>query len=296
MEATDGSAAAGIDPPVVERSRPPLRDPGHSQRWGSDASEGSADVVRQDERAPFREALERAREAAWPAGEHVGQEGFMRADEIRRLARRAGIGPGVPTLDLCCGVGGPGRLLTAELGCRYLGVDCSASAVAIARELAGDLPCRFEQAHVPPLPAGRFEVVLLLETMLAFADKRALIEEVARVLEPGGRFAFTAEVGSPLTPAERARMPDADTVWLIDAAELGTLLHELGCTVTWQEECSAPHQAMATALLRSFRADSAAIARQVGRRALTELIAAHELWSHWLGGRVRKVAVVAEKR
>ena len=65
-------------------------------------------------------------------------------------------------------------MITAESGCHYLGVDHSASALATARELAGKLPCRFEQAHLPPLPEGRFEVVLLLETMLAFPDKGRL--------------------------------------------------------------------------------------------------------------------------
>ena len=63
----------------------------------------------------------------------------MTAGEIRALAVQAGIGPGVTVLDLCCGVGGPGRFLTRELSCDYLGVDASASAVAVARERAGDL-------------------------------------------------------------------------------------------------------------------------------------------------------------
>jgi SAM-dependent methyltransferase len=185
-------------------------------------------VVRQDERAPFLVALHRARKSAYLPGEHVGQESFLRAGEIRRLGRRARIGPGVLVLDLCCGVGGPGRYLAAVLGCRYLGVDYSASAVEIARRLAGDLPCRFEQLHVPPLPDDRFEVVLLLETMLAFPDKRALLGEVARVLVPGGRFAFTLEEGAPLTPREGAAMPDADTVWLVELAELTALLQRWG--------------------------------------------------------------------
>ena len=143
----------------------------------------------------------------------------MRAAEIRGLARQAGVGPGVPVLDLCCGVAGPGRMITAESGCRYLGVDQSASALATARQLAGELPCRFEQAHLPPLPEGRFEVVLLLETMLAFPDKEALVGAVGRTLEPGGRFAFTVEEGRPLTRQERTRMPAADTVWPIELAE-----------------------------------------------------------------------------
>src|SRR5579864_2012315 len=163
--------------------------------------------VRQDQRAPFLTALERARATVYAAGEYVGQESFMRAAEVRRLAHQARVGPGVSVLDLCCGVAGPGRMITAESGCRYLGVDHSASALATARQLAGDLPCRFAQAHLPPLPEGRFEVIFLLETMLAFPDKEALAREVARVLEPGGRFAFTVEEGRPLTEQERARMP-----------------------------------------------------------------------------------------
>ena len=171
-------------------------------------------------------------------------------------------------------------VITAESGCRYLGVDQSASALATARELAGTLPCRFEQAHLPPLPEGRFEVVFLLETMLAFPDKDALMGEVARVLEPGGRFAFTVEEGRPLTQQERARMPAADTVWPIELAEY-----------------SSSHHAIATALLRCYRADSPQIAAQIGKQATAELITAHQLWSDWLGsGRVRKFAMVAEKQ
>jgi SAM-dependent methyltransferase len=221
----------------------------------------------------------------------------MRAGEVRSLAHHARIGPGVSVLDLCCGVAGPGRMITAESGCRYLGVDHSASALAAAQQLAGNLPCRFEQAHLPPLPEGRFEVVFLLETMLAFPDKDALVGEVARVLEPGGRFAFTVEEGRPLTRQEQARMPGADTVWLIELAELTGVLREAGLTVIWRQEYSSSHHAIATALLRCYRADSPRIACEIGTQATVDLITAHQLWSDWLGGgRVRKFAMVAEKQ
>ena len=93
--------------------------------------------VRQDQRTPSLAALEWA--AAYPAGEYVGQESFMRAGEVRTLAHQAQVGPGVSVLDLCCGVAGPGRMITAELGCHYLGIDYSASALAAARRLAGSL-------------------------------------------------------------------------------------------------------------------------------------------------------------
>jgi SAM-dependent methyltransferase len=252
--------------------------------------------MKQDERAAFDQALERARVSAYPPGEFVGQESFMSAGEIRALAERAGIAPGVSVLDLCCGVAGPGRFITRELGCAYLGVDFSASAIEIARERAGGLPCRFEVSRIPPIPRGPFDAVLLLETMLAFADKQALLEEIVRALTTGGRFAFTLEEGAPLTQAERERMPDADTVWLTPLDELLAYLERVGLVVRWQADCSRSHRAVANSLINAFEADATDIAAQIGRPALEELLAAHRLWSDWLReGRVRKLAFVAEK-
>ena len=252
--------------------------------------------MRQDDRAPFDRALHRARVSAFPPGEFVGQESFMTAAAIRALAVEAGIGAGVAVLDLCCGIAGPGRLLTRELGCTYLGVDASAGAVAIARERARDLPCRFAVAQIPPLPAGSFDVVLLLETMLAFEDKDALVREIAAALRPSGRFAFTLEEGPRLTAAERAAMPDSGTVWLTPLDELATSLRRAGLVVSWHEDHSRAHRDVAEALLGAFTADAEAIAAHVGRPALDDLLAAHRLWIEWLdAGRVRKLALVAER-
>lgn len=224
----------------------------------------------------------------------------MRASEILALGRQAGIAPGSTVLDLCCGAGGPGRLITRELGCSYLGVDYSASAIDIARARArargGDLPCRFEVARIPPIAPGPFDVVLLLETMLAFRDKEPLLQAISRALRAGGRFAFTLEEGAPLTAAERESMPDADTVWLAPLADMIIWLERAGLLVRWQEDCSGSHRATAESLIDAFAADATDIAAQIGRQALDELLAAHRLWSDWLrDGRVRKLAVVAEK-
>jgi hypothetical protein len=119
---------------------------------------------------------------------------------------------------------------------------------------------------------------------------------VAGALATGGRFAFTLEEGSPLTESERERMPDAQTVSLTPLPELLACLQRVGLVVRWQEDCSASHRAMADALIAAFEGDAAAIAAAIGQRALDELLAAHRLWSDWLSdGRVRKIAIVAEK-
>jgi SAM-dependent methyltransferase len=220
----------------------------------------------------------------------------MIASEILGLARRAGIAPGAFVLDLCCGVGGPGRLISQELDCAYLGVDYSPSAINIARERTRDLPCRFEVAQIPPIPRGPFDVVLLFETILAFADKDALMHEVADALTPGGCFAFTVEAGAALSDSERERMPDADTVWLTPLDEIHAGLDRAGLVVRWQDDVSRSHGAMADSLADAFSADATDIAAEIGPRALEELLAAHRLWGEWLrDGRIRKIALVAEK-
>ena len=231
----------------------------------------------QGDRLRFDRALRRARPSAYGDGEFVGQESFMRAGEILALARRAGIGPGVSVLD-------------------YLGVDASTSALAIAADRAGDLDCEFVVGQVPPVPSGPFDVVLLLETLLAFADKEVLLKEVAGVLGDGGRFAFTMEEGDPLTEAERQRMPDADSVWLVPRDDLVALLERVGLRVRWEQDCSRSHLEVAEAMTRALVDDAAYIAAHVGQRALDDLLDAHRLWTDWLrAGRVRKLAFVAEK-
>jgi hypothetical protein len=132
--------------------------------------------------------------------------------------------------------------------------------------------------------------------MLAFPQKKILLEEISRALKTGGRFAFTMEEGPPLTEAERARMPDADTVWLMPLAEMLACLEGVGLAVRCQEDWSRSHRAVADSLIDAFADDAADIAAQIGRQALDELLAAHRLWRHWLRvGRVRKFAFVAEK-
>jgi SAM-dependent methyltransferase len=252
--------------------------------------------VSQAERRRTAEALRQAQQAAFGPSEYVEQESFVRATEILALAKRAGIGPGVSVLDLCCGVAGPGRFITRELGCVYLGVDSNESAVAIAAERARGLPCRFEAREVPPLPRGTFEVVLLLETMLAFRDKEALLEEIGRALPAGGRFAFTLEEGVPLTEAERERMPAADTVWLTPLDEMHTLLARAGLAVRWEEDWSESHREVAAALADAYVDDSTAIASRIGGQTLEALVAGHVLWAEWLAARrVRKFALAAER-
>ncbi len=252
--------------------------------------------MRQHDREPFAAALEHARAAAYPPGEYVAQESFMRASDIRRIATRAGIDADAAVLDLCCGVAGPGRMIAAETGCHYVGVDSSPGALRIAGERCEGLACTFRTSRIPPVPRISVDVVLLLATMLAFADKDSLLASIAQHLCPGGRFGCTVEVGSPLTTHEQVSMPDSDTVQFIEHDELMTAIHRAGLRIRWVHDATQARHATARALLDAYTADADRIAESVGRRALDELIAAHRLWVAWLAsGRVRDLEIVAWK-
>jgi len=76
---------------------------------------------------------------------------------------------------------------------------------------------------------------------------------------------------------------------------MATSLERAGLVVTWQEDHSHAHRAIAQALAEAFAVDAEDIVAQIGHRALNELLAAHRLWIEWLDeGRVRKLALVAE--
>ncbi len=244
-------------------------------------------------------ALRRARSAAFGPAEFVGQESFVTAGEVRDLALRAGIGPGVSVLDLCCGSAGPGLFLTRELGCRYLGIDQSAAAIDRAgAQAAGEgLKCRFLVGRVPPLPRGPFDVVLMLETLLAFPDKRALLRQVHESLAEGGRFVFTVEAGGPLSRRERAQMPESDTVWVMPLPDLICELRGVGLRVSWLTETSATRRSIIDALIAAYTTARSEVPGSAGRETVERLLRAHRVWSRWVRtGRIRTFALVAEQR
>src|SRR5204862_6290928 len=105
-----------------------------------------------------------------------------------------------------------------------------------------------------------FNVVLLLGTMLGFPEKWPLLRATSGAPAPDGRGACTLEGGEPLTEAERGRMPDADTVWLVPIDEMLDCMQRVGLAVRWQSDCTWSHLATATSPPEAFAADAVDIA------------------------------------
>lgn len=105
-----------------------------------------------------------------------------------RLPRSAAI------LDIGCGSGVPIAQALAEDGFSVWGVDASPSLISAYRRNLPDMPAACEPAQESPFFDRTFVGVVSigLVFLLDEGDQRQLLTNVANVLEPGGRFLFSA--------------------------------------------------------------------------------------------------------
>jgi len=104
---------------------------------------------------------------------------------------RAMIQPGQRVLDVACGTGVLARTVAERLGPNgaVLGLDCNQGMLAVARRKAPTIEWRDGRAEALPFEAGSFDVVVSQFGLMFFEDRRLAIQEMLRVLRPGGRLA-----------------------------------------------------------------------------------------------------------
>ena len=110
-------------------------------------------------------------------------------------------------LDMACAVGGNARWLASLYGCTVYGNDIDDRALATARDLARiegvDDKCNFIDAPVEETGLDADSIDLVVSTDIYDID------EVVRVLKPGGRFLLSAMfrlgAATPRTDRRRAR-------------------------------------------------------------------------------------------
>ena len=259
-----GLAHGRVPRPVphrVRHARPGARRP--------PAARSASDVARTARARRARAASRVRARPPHPPGEFVGQEGFMLASEIPPWPGGPGSGPGRASSTCAAEPAVPDGSSRASSGAATSGSTPSPAAVTMARERAGGLDCRYTVAAGPPGAAGPATTWCSCWRPCSPSPTRTrLLAAVHAALPAGGRFACTVEVGEPLTEAERAAMPDADTVWLTTAPELAGCLERAGLAVRWQADVSRSHSVVVDALLDAFRvhADEIDAAARAGRR------------------------------
>lgn len=163
-------------------------------------------------------------------------------DATVRLARLAGLRPGLRVLDVGSGLGGPARTLAAEFGCRVTAVDLTESYVRAARSLtarlglAGRVTHHVGDALALAVPAQAFDVVWTQNSGMNLADKEGLYAGFHRALRPGGRLALQEPMAGPVQPLVFPVMwaPDARTSFLRTPGAMRRLIEAAGFrTLAW---------------------------------------------------------------
>ncbi len=143
--------------------------------------------------------------------------------------------PGRQTVDIGCGEGRLARHLS-ELGHRVIAIDSSASLVAAARECDPAMDVRVADAAALPLEDASADLAIAFMSLQDIDDIAGAIGEVARVLQPGGKFCVA--IVHPLNSAGRFEQTTPDSPFLIeghylDAFRYADRLESAGLTMTF---------------------------------------------------------------
>jgi sarcosine/dimethylglycine N-methyltransferase len=116
---------------------------------------------------------------------------------VEMASRLSSVDDETAVVDIGAGYGGAARYLAETFGCRVTCLNLSEAQNARNRRLNKQrgLDERIEVVHGQfermPLGAGSYDVAWSQDAILHSGDRQRVLEEVRRVLRPGGRFIFT---------------------------------------------------------------------------------------------------------
>lgn len=120
----------------------------------------------------------------------------------------ANLQPGERVLDVACGTGVLALAAAACVGANgaVAGLDANPGMLAVAARLAPDIDWRQGLAEALPYPDQAFEAVISQFGLMFFGDKRRALDEMLRVLVPGGHLAVAVWDSLANTPAYAAEV------------------------------------------------------------------------------------------
>lgn len=148
-----------------------------------------------------------ARELPLASGDEANRYAIQLYDHVTRRVNLRG----ARVLEVGCGRGGGcSYLARCRQPASVLGIDFSAPAIAFCNRVHAAPGLTFQQGDAEALPcaAGAFDVVINVESSHCYGSLPAFLEEVRRVLEPGG-YLLWADIRAEAGLAETRRQFEA---------------------------------------------------------------------------------------
>lgn len=169
----------------------------------------------------------------------MGATGPSTAEEHRMALEMLSIAPGARMLDVACGPGNFTRDFAAAVGGDGLavGLDASASMLATAvRETKGESIAYVRgDACALPFRDGTFDAVCCFAALYLIEEPQRALEEIVRVLAPGGRVALMASCSrGPIPPRMVSAVRALSGVRILGRDELTGPLSDAGMVAVEQ--------------------------------------------------------------
>ena len=131
--------------------------------------------------------------------------------------------PGRATLEVGCGEGRVARDLAAR-GHRVTGIDVTRALTRLAAESGGGPRYALADGAALPFATATFDLVVAYNSLMDVDDLPAVVQEIGRVLAPGGR--LCACITHPLADAGRFTTREPEAPFVIETAYLARRPYE----------------------------------------------------------------------
>lgn len=154
---------------------------------------------------------------------------------LRQLELRMSVDNQSSILDLGCGTGGLSIWLSKKFGCQGTGVDCSLSAIEIAKNradqegLSGLLKFHVGRFENTGIYNQVFDAAVSVDALPFAADPDLALDEVYRLLKPNGQLLFTLRNLSPNSRLAIKFGPAWEKVLVRNGFQLVDVHKRVGC-------------------------------------------------------------------